>query len=101
MICHLTFQIIEGAGLNENQRQIALTLANDLTFKNMKRAFKRVLSDKVEDENPIHSSFIDVLIKQENQIKCTQKTRHYMTLCNMWFQNALGKRLSAQANSSC
>ena len=28
----LAFQILEGAGLNENQRQIALTLANDLTF---------------------------------------------------------------------
>ena len=54
----LAFQILEGAGLNENQRQIALTLANDLTFS-------------------------------------TYKTRHYFTLCNMRFQNALGKRLSA------
>ena len=28
----LAVQILEGAGLNENQRQMALTLANDFTF---------------------------------------------------------------------
>ena len=62
----LAFQILEGAGLNENQHQMALTLANDLTFKSMKGALKRVFGDKVEDENPINSSFFDVPIKQEN-----------------------------------
>ena len=62
----LAFQILEGAGLNENQHQMALTLANDVTFKRMKEALKRVFSDKIEDENPINSSFLDVPIKQEN-----------------------------------
>ena len=28
----LAVQLFEGAGLNENQRQMALTLANDFTF---------------------------------------------------------------------
>ena len=62
----LAVQILEGAGLNENQRQMALTLANDFTLKSMKGAFKRVFRDKVEDEKPINSLVLDVLIKQEN-----------------------------------
>ena len=33
---------------------MVLTLANDLTFKSMKGALKRVFSDKVKDENPIN-----------------------------------------------
>ena len=62
----LAVQILEGAGLNENQRQMALTLANDFTLKSMKGAFKGVFRDKVEDEKPINSLVLDVLIKQEN-----------------------------------
>ena len=62
----LAFQILEGAGLNENQREMALTIADDLSFKSLKGAVERVFSDKVEDENPINSSFLDVPIKQEN-----------------------------------
>ena len=61
----LAFQILEGAGLNENQHQMSLTLANDLTFKSMKGALKRVFSHKIEDENPTNSSFLDVPFKQE------------------------------------
>ena len=45
---------------------MAITLANDLTFKSIKGALKRLFSDKVEDENPINSSFLDAPIKQEN-----------------------------------
>ena len=45
---------------------MALTLPNDLTFKSMKGALKRVFSDKIEDENPLNSSFLDVPIKQKN-----------------------------------
>ena len=59
----LAFQILEGAGLNENQREMALTIAIDLSFKSMKGALERVFSDKVEDENPINSSFLDVPIR--------------------------------------
>ena len=45
------FQILEGAGLSENQRQMALTLASDLTFKSMKGALKRVFgSENVEKD---------------------------------------------------
>ena len=62
----LAVQILEGAGLNESQRQMALTLANDFTFKSMKGALKRVFRHQIEDENPINSSVLDVLIKQEN-----------------------------------
>ena len=62
----LAVQLFEGAGLNENQRQMALTLANDFTLKSMKGAFKGVFRDKVEDEKPINSLVLDVLIKQEN-----------------------------------
>ena len=36
----LAFQILQGAGLGENQRQMALTLASELIFKSMKGALK-------------------------------------------------------------
>ena len=42
----LVFQILERAGLNENQHQMAPTRVNDLTFKSVKGALKRVFSDK-------------------------------------------------------
>ena len=47
----VAFQILEGAGLSENERQMALTLASDLTFKSMKGALKRVFgSENVEKD---------------------------------------------------
>ena len=63
----LSFQILEGAGLNENQRQMALTLASDLTFKSMKGALKRVFgSENVEKDCNFDNSYLDSQIKQEN-----------------------------------
>ena len=32
----LAFKILEGAMINDNQQQIALTLTSDLSFKSMK-----------------------------------------------------------------
>ena len=37
----LAFKLLDGAGLNETQRQLALTLGNDLTFSSLKSALKR------------------------------------------------------------
>ena len=38
----LAFQVLEVAGLNKNQWQMALTSASDLTFKSMKGALVRM-----------------------------------------------------------
>ena len=63
----LAFQVLEGTGLNANHRQMALTLANDLTFKSMKRALKRVFgSENVEKDCNFDNSYLDSQIKQEN-----------------------------------
>ena len=63
----LVFQILEGAGLNENQRQMVLTLASDLKFKSMKGALKRVFgSENVEKDCNFDNSYLDSQIKQDN-----------------------------------
>ena len=49
--------------MSENQRQMCLTSANNLTYNSMKAALKRIFSDKIsisKDEN-----YYDVFIKQE------------------------------------
>ena len=38
----LAFKLLDGAGLIENQRQLALTACSDLKYENMKAALKRV-----------------------------------------------------------
>ena len=63
----LAFQILQGAGLNENQRLMTLTLANDLTFKSMKGVLKRVFrSENVQKNCNFDNSYLDSQIKQEN-----------------------------------
>ena len=43
------FKLLDGAGLNEAQRQLALlTLGNDPTFSSMKSALKRIFSRSVD-----------------------------------------------------
>ena len=44
----LAFKLLDGAGLNEAQRQLTLTLGNDLTFSLMKSALKRIFSRSVD-----------------------------------------------------
>ena len=43
----LAFKLLDDAGLNEAQRELALTLGNDLTFSSMKSALKRIFSRSV------------------------------------------------------
>ena len=63
----LAFQILEGAGLNENQWQMTLTLASDLTFKSMKGGLKTVFgSENVEKDCNFDNFYLDSQIKQEN-----------------------------------
>ena len=104
----LAFQVLEGAGLNENQRQMTLTLGNDLTFKSMKGVLKRNFgSENVEKDRNFDHSYLDSQIKQEN-VGYTQqpskqkkgksnplkKTRSCISLCHLRLKNALGQRLS-------
>ena len=60
----LAFKVLDGASVSENQRQMCLTLANDLTYNSMKAALKRIFGDKIsnlKDEN----CYDDVYVKQE------------------------------------
>ena len=60
----LAFQILEEAGLNENQWQMALTLPSDLAFKSMKGALKRVFgSENVEKDCNFDNPYLDSQIK--------------------------------------
>ena len=70
----LVFQILEGADLNENQRQMALTLVIDLTFKSMKGALKRAFgSENIEKDCNFDN--LDSQIKQENVCYTQQPSR--------------------------
>ena len=56
----LAFKLLDGAGLNEAPRQLALTLGNDLTFSSMKTALKRIFSRSVDQ-----AETSDVKIKED------------------------------------
>ena len=43
----LAFKLLDGASVSENQRQMCLALANDLTYNSMKAALKHIFADKI------------------------------------------------------
>ena len=51
----LAFKLLDGASVSENQRQMCLTLANDLTFNSMKTALKGIFNDKVNNSNDLEN----------------------------------------------
>ena len=60
----LATKLLDGASISENQSQMCLTLANDLTFNSMKTALKRISNDKVN-----HSNDLDNRLEQLKQYK--------------------------------
>ena len=50
----LAFKLLDGATISENQQQMCLKLANDLTFNSMKSTLKRILSDKTNKKNQFY-----------------------------------------------
>ena len=55
------------AGLNQNQKQMTLTIASVLTFKSMKGALKKVFeSENVEKDCNFDNSYLDSQIKKKN-----------------------------------
>ena len=70
----LAFKLLDGASVSENQRQMCLTLANNLTHNSMKAALKRIFSDKIsisKDEN-YHD---DVFIKREESAMILEQNK--------------------------
>ena len=55
----LAFKLLDGARLTDDQRQLVLTLGNDLKFSSMKSALKRIFS-KVEDNLTQEMGKLDV-----------------------------------------
>ena len=43
----LAFKLLDGASVSENQRQMHLTLANDLTYNSMKAGLKYIFGNKI------------------------------------------------------
>ena len=56
----LYFKLLEGASLQNNEKQMALTLASDLKYESMKLALKRILLNVQS-----HSENNEMTIKQE------------------------------------
>ena len=64
----LAFKLLDRATISENQRQMCLTLAHDLTFSSMKTARKRIFSDKTNTSKDITNQFENLNIKQEESV---------------------------------
>ena len=64
----LAFKLLNRATVSENQRQMCLTLAHDLTFNSMKTALKRIFSDKANTSKDVTNQFENLNIKQEESV---------------------------------
>ena len=64
----LAFKLLDRATISENQRQMCLTLAHDLTFSSMKTARKRIFSDKTNISKDVTNQFENLNIKQEESV---------------------------------
>lgn len=59
----LAFKLLDGAGLTESQRQLALTACTDLSFESMKQALRRIFTG-VTTENDT----TDKAVKMEHEV---------------------------------
>ena len=63
----LAFKILEGPIINDNQQQMALALASDLSFNSMKGALKRIFGEKsyinISNDDNVSS---DPIIKEDS-----------------------------------
>ena len=72
----LAFKLLDGATISENQQQMCLTLANDLTLNSMKSTLKRIFSDKTNNSKDVSNQFGNLNIKQEELVLFVdQKTK--------------------------
>ena len=99
----LNFKLLHGATISENQQQMCLPLAYDLTFNSLKTTLKRIFSYKTNTSKDFTNQFENLNIKQEESAftvdqntklrgKLTPKIKmeNYM-MCHLWLKNALGK----------
>ena len=49
----LAFKLLDGAGLSEQQRQMALTVASDLKFETMRSALKRIFYNETSADSTV------------------------------------------------
>ena len=56
----LTFKLLDGAQVTDNERKLALTMSSNLKFEGMKSALNRLVVSQ-----PIHHKHDDIQIKQE------------------------------------
>ena len=64
----LDFKLLDGATVSENQRQMCLAFAHDLTFNSIKTALKRFFSDKTNPSKEVTNQFKNLNIKQEESV---------------------------------
>ena len=65
----LAFKLLDGTTISENQQQMCLMLAHDLTFNSMKTALKRIFSDKnTLKESQYFNQFENFNIKREESV---------------------------------
>ena len=62
------FNLLDGVIISENQRQMCLTLVNDLTFSSIKTALKKIFSDKTSTSKDVTNQFEDLDIKREKSV---------------------------------
>ena len=71
----LAFKLLDGASVSENERQMCLTLANDLTYNSMKAGFKYIFKDKINTSmNKEYNE--NSIIKQEESAMVFEQSKN-------------------------
>ena len=72
----LACKLLDGASLTDDQRQLVLTLGNDLKFSSMKSALKRIFS-KVEENLTQEMGMLDVKKEEEAYVSSHSDKKKY------------------------
>ena len=76
----LAFKLLDGAGLSEQQRLMASTVASDLKFETMRSALKRIFSNEASADSTVEMDIkkeedVFVSVKRRDSFKYGQKQR--------------------------
>ncbi|CAB4022650.1 Hypothetical predicted protein [Paramuricea clavata] len=71
----LAFKLLDGAGLTENQRQLALTACSDLKYESMKSTLKRIFGGALSDSASGVTGDEAISMKQEAMYSASNRSQ--------------------------
>ena len=79
----LAFKLLDSASVSENQRQICLTLVDDLTYNSMKGALKHIFGDKIINISKDEEYYWGVNVKQEESAVIFEQNKNFKKKLNL------------------